>query len=158
MLEARRQGLVRFIGVTGHELVAPVMHLRALQRFDFDSVLLPYSYVLAQNAQYLADFNALQAECLRRNVAIQTIKSVVLSPWGEAPRTSATWYRPLEQQADIDLAVQWVLGHEGLFINTAGDIHLLPKVLDAVARFAGPPADEAMQAMVERLHMQPLFV
>ncbi len=158
MIEARRQGLVRWIGITGHGLTAPLMHRRALERFDFDSVLLPFSYVLAQNPEYLADFQALEAMCQEREVAIQTIKSLVLSPWGEQAHTHATWYRPLEEQADIDLAVHWVLGHPGLFLNTAGDVHLLPKVLDAAARFTDKPGEAEMQAMVERLGMQPLFV
>jgi len=158
MAEARRQGLVRWIGITGHGLTAPLMHRRALERFDFDSVLLPFSYVMAQNPQYLADFRALQAVCQERDVAIQTIKSLVRSPWGEQPHTHATWYRPLEEQADIDLAVHWVLGHPGLFLNTAGDVTVLPRVLEAAGRFVGQPGEAEMQAMVTRLGMQPLFV
>jgi hypothetical protein len=88
---------------------------------------------------------------------VQTIKSVVHKPWGDAPHTRATWYKPLEDQEAIDTAVQWVLGRPGFFINTAGDIHILPKVLDAAARYEGPISDERMAAQVERLQMQPLF-
>ena len=82
-VEARDQGLVRFLGVTGHGLTVPTMHLRSLARFDFDSVLLPYSYVMMQNPQYAADFEALVKVCQERNVAVQTIKSLVRRPWGE---------------------------------------------------------------------------
>lgn len=156
-LRAREEGLVRFIGVTGHGLSVAVMHRRALERFDFDSVLLPFSYVLAQNEQYLRDFEALRTVCQARNVAVQTIKSLVHMPWGGHTPTRATWYRPLEAQADIDLAVGWVLGHAGLFLNSAGDVHILPRVLDAAQRFTLPPADEEMQALAARLGMQPLF-
>ena len=95
--------------------------------------------------------------CRARKVAVQTIKSALHAPWdGHAP-TRATWYRPLEKQADLDLAVHWVLGHEGLFLNSAGDVHILPKVLDAASRFAGPPAEAEMQALVDRLGMRTLF-
>src|SRR5258708_37403319 len=80
-IEARDQGLVRFIGVTGHGVTVAGMHKRALKRFDFDSVLLPYSFVLAKNKQYLADFNGLVDVCRAKNVAVQTIKSVVRAPW-----------------------------------------------------------------------------
>lgn len=156
-IQAREQGLVRFIGITGHGLTVPVMHRRALERFDFDSVLLPFSYLMSQNEQYLSDFLKLLSVCQARNVAVQTIKSLVQSPWGEHVPDRATWYRPLESQADIDLAVHWVLGHEGLFLNSAGDVHLLPRVLDAANRFVAQPSDEEMQAQTEQLGMQSLF-
>jgi len=157
-IEAREEGLVRFIGVTGHGLTAPVMHKKSLERFDFDSVLLPCNYPLMQNPQYVADFEALITLCRERNVAVQTIKSIARGLWGDKPKTRNTWYEPLEDQADIDRAVHWVLGWPSIFLNTAGDIHLLPKVLDAVSRFERAPSDEEMREMVERLDMVPLFV
>jgi predicted aldo/keto reductase-like oxidoreductase len=156
-IEARQLGLVRFIGITGHGVSVAGMHRRALERFDFDSVLLPFSYVMAQNKPYYDDFMSLLSICQAKNVAVQTIKSIVRSPWGEQKPDRATWYRPLEKQADIDRAVQWVLGHAGLFLNSAGDVHVLPRVLDAADRYITPPADEEMQTLVEKLEMQPLF-
>ena len=156
-IEAREQGLVRFIGVTGHGLTVAAMHRQALERFDFDSVLLPYSFVMAQNEQYYGDFWSLVGICQSRRVAVQTIKSIVHTPWGEHAPDRATWYRPLENQADIDRAVHWVLGHSGLFLNSVGDVHLLPRVLSAADRFVASPADEEMQALVHKLRMQPLF-
>lgn len=156
-IQAREEGLVRFIGVTGHGLTTPVMHLKALERFDFDSVLLPFSYLMAQDKQYLIDFKNLFTVCQNRDIAVQTIKSLVHMPWGEQERTRATWYRPLEDQADIDLAVHWVLGHEGVFLNTAGDVHIFPKILNAAERFVAAPTDEEMQGQVDRLGMKTLF-
>jgi hypothetical protein len=150
--------LTRFIGVTGHETVAPAMHLRSLERFDFDAVLLPYNYVMMQNPQYTADFEALMAVCRERNVAVQTIKSLVRRPWGDRPQTRATWYEPLEDQAEIDRAVHWVLSRPGVFLNTAADVHLLPKVLDAASRLGAAPPEAEMQEQVARLEMAPLFV
>ncbi len=155
--EAREKGLARFVGVTGHGMIAPVMHMRSLERFDFDSVLLPYNYPLVQDAQYAADFDALVAMCKERNVAVQTIKSLTRSPWGEKPRQRATWYEPLEDQVAVDKAVHWVLGRPGIFLNTVGDIHVLPKVLDAANRFKSRPTDADMDALVEDYHMAPLF-
>ena len=157
VIEAREQGLVRYIGITGHGWTIAAMHRRALERFDFDSVLLPWSYVMAQNAQYRADFEALLAACQERNVAVQTIKSIVRTPWGDEPHTRATWYKPLEDQVGIDRAVHWVLGRPGLFLNTVGDIHVLPKVLEAADRFQASPSDEEMQAQVEQWGLTPLF-
>ncbi len=157
-IEARDQGLTRFIGVTGHGVVAPVMHKKSLERFDFDSILFPYSYLMMQNPQYAADAEALLALCKSRNVAVQTIKSLVRAPWGEKQHTRATWYEPLEDQAEIDNAVHWVLGNDQVFLNTAGDIHLLPKVLDAASRFKARPSNEEMQGDLKQLAMAPLFV
>lgn len=156
-IEAKEQGLVRFIGVTGHGLTIAAMHRRSLQRYDFDSVLLPYNFVLMQNAKYAADFEALLKICAERDVAVQTIKSITRGPWATADRTAATWYQPLEDQADIDKAVHWVLGRPGIFLNTVGDIHLLPKVLDAASRFQTRPSDEEMRQVVAEERMSPLF-
>jgi aryl-alcohol dehydrogenase-like predicted oxidoreductase len=156
-VEAQEQGLVRFIGVTGHDVSVAAMHLRSLERFGFDSVLLPYNYLMMQNLRYAADFEKLLAACRERNVAVQTIKSLARDRWDDRPRIRATWYEPLEEQADIDKAVHWVLGRPGIFLNTAGDIHLLPRVLDAASRFQVPPSEAEMQALVVKWDMRPLF-
>ena len=156
--DAREQGLVRFIGVTGHGRTIAAMHRRSLARFDFDSVLLPYSYTLMQDEVYEHDFEQLYKSCQERNVALQTIKSITRGPWATTARTSATWYQPLEEQADIDLAVHWVIGRPGLFLNTVGDIQLLPKVLDAASRFEARPSDAALHQLMQAQQMTPLFV
>jgi len=156
-IEAREQGLVRFIGVTGHGTEIARLHKESLERFDFDSVLLPYNYPMMQNPQYAADFKELFRICAERNVAIQTIKSITRSPWGDRPHTHSTWYEPLEDQADIDLAVHWVLG-EPVFLNSVADIYLLPRVLESAARFQCQPAEDKMQALLARTGMEPLFV
>src|SRR5438874_4335087 len=158
---ARKQGLIRAIGVTGHGLQIAAMHRRSLERFDFDSVLLPYNYITMQKPYYAENFNALVATCQQRNVAVQTIKSIAYKPWMGRKRTHNTWYEPLEDQQDIDLAVHWVLKRPGIFLNTVGDIQLLPKVLDAANRFqegSPGPTDEQMQELASRLGMVPLFV
>lgn len=157
-VEAREQGLIHFIGVTGHDVPIARMHQRSLERFDFDSVLLPYSYVLMQNPEYAAGFETLLAMCQARNVAVQTIKGITRRPWGDRPKTHQTWYEPLEEQAALDRAVHWILSRPGIFLNTVGDMEVLPKVLDAASRFQGAPAEAEMQSDVERLEMSPLFV
>ena len=158
VVEARDQGLVRFIGVTGHGTQIAAMHKRSLERFDFDSVLLPYNYVMMQNPQYAADFKTLVNLCQSRNVPVQTIKSICRRPWGERDKTRSTWYEPLEDQADIDQAVHWILSNPAVFLNTVGDIHVLPKVLDAASRFEASPSEETMQGALQELEMEPLFV
>ncbi len=156
-IEAREQGIVRFLGVTGHELIVPRMHLRSLERFDFDAVLLPYNYPLMQNATYAADFEALLDLCEERDVAVQTIKSLTRRRWPEGEQNRATWYQPFEEQWAIDRAVHWVLGDPRVFLNTVGDIDLLPRVLDAANRFEERPSEEEMETLVEEKGMEPLF-
>ncbi len=156
-IEAREKGLVRFIGVTGHGWMIAALHKRALKRFDFDSVLMPYNYVMHSNERYRKEFDEVLGICRERNVAVQTIKSLARGPWAITPQNRNTWYQPLEEQADIDKAVHWLLGHPGIFINTVGDVTLLPKVLDAAARFRSGPAPEEMEGMAERNRMSSLF-
>jgi aryl-alcohol dehydrogenase-like predicted oxidoreductase len=156
-IEAREQGLTRFIGVTGHGLNIAAFHIRSLKHFDFDSVLLPYNYVMHQNKKYIDDFENLVQLCVARNVAVQTIKGITAGPWGSQERTHSVWYEPLADQADMDRAVHWVIGRPGIFLNTAGDIGLLPKTLNAATRFETRPSDDEMQAMVQARHMSSLF-
>ncbi len=157
-IEAKEEGLVRFIGVTGHGTTVAHMHLKSLERYGFDSVLLPYNYPMMQNPAYRDDFERLVGLCVERDVAVQTIKSLAVGAWGDKERTRATWYEPLEAQEDIDLAVSYVLGDPRVLLNTSGDIHILPRILDAATRFTQRPIDEEMAALVTRRGMTPLFV
>jgi aryl-alcohol dehydrogenase-like predicted oxidoreductase len=156
-IRARDEGLVRFIGVTGHGVQIAEMHKRSLAQFDFDSVLLPYNYPMMRNPQYAADFEHLVTICLERNVAIQTIKAITRAPWGDRDHTAATWYDPLTEQDAIDTAVNWVLGRPEVFLNTVGDIHILPKVLEAGERLSHRPADMEMEAFTSSWQLEPLF-
>ncbi len=163
-LRALDEGLVRAIGVTGHGVTVARQHLRSLQEYDFTSVLLPYNFPMSHNERYLAEFEELLAVCADRQVAVQTIKSITKAAWpqdadGEAgDRFAATWYEPLRDPQAIDTAVGWVLGREGIFLNTVGDIHLLPLVLDAAEGAAGRPTDEQMSELEAAFDMAPLFV
>jgi aryl-alcohol dehydrogenase-like predicted oxidoreductase len=157
-IEARDQGLVRFIGVTGHGAQIAATHFRSLERFDFDSVLLPYSYIMMQNSYYADAFERLATVCQERNVAMLTIKSIARSPWWGRERTRTTWYEPFSEQNDIDKAVHWVLARPGIHFACVGDLNLLPKVLDAASRFTAKPDDDAMREQVGRLEMRPIFV
>jgi aryl-alcohol dehydrogenase-like predicted oxidoreductase len=157
-IEAREMGLVRYLGVTGHGSKVPAMHLRSLERFDFDSVLLPYNYVTMQKPRYAADFTALLSNCRKRRVAVQTIKAIAWRPWKDRRRSHNTYfYEPLVSQEAIDRAVHWSLGEPDTFMITAGDMQVLPRILDAASRFEARPSDAEMSAMVETMGIQPIF-
>src|SRR3954452_9862994 len=146
-VEAREEGLVRFIGVTGHGLSVPKMHQRSLARFDFDSVLCPYNHVQMQDPRYAETFDELAATCAERDVALQTIKSLARAPWEGREQTASTWYEPLTDQRDIDRAVHWVLGNPQVFLLTTGDVDVLPKLLDAAERYETRPTEEQMREL-----------
>jgi aryl-alcohol dehydrogenase-like predicted oxidoreductase len=155
---AREEGLIKWIGVTGHGTQIAATIRRSLDRFDFDSVLLPLNYVTMQNAYYRENFDALAKTCDERHTAVQTIKSIALRPWMESEHTRTTWYQPLESAEDIDLAVSWVLGRKGVFLNSVGDVNLLHLVLEAAEDSSDTPDEAAMRELVERTHSIPIFV
>jgi aryl-alcohol dehydrogenase-like predicted oxidoreductase len=144
LAKARDEGLCRFIGVTGHGLRIPAMHVRSLRAFDFDSVLLPYNFVLLERPDYRADVVGLLEVCDERGVAVQTIKSIARGRWAGTREGKFSWYEPLTDPAAIARAVRFVLGNEQLFLNTTSDATLLPAVLAAAADdgLTAPAADE----------------
>jgi aryl-alcohol dehydrogenase-like predicted oxidoreductase len=158
-IEAREAGLVRFVGVTGHGTRVAAMHLRSLERFDFDSVLLPMNPAMLRDAHYAAEFEQLLAVCRERNVAVQTIKSIARRRWqdGTAP-THDTWYEPLTDAADIERAVHWALARPGVFVNSAGDLRLLGPTIRAAESFAKAPRDAEIAAIEAHAPLEPLFV
>jgi len=159
LVEARAQGLVRFIGVTGHGTRVAAMHRRSLERFPFDSVLLPYNFTMMSIAEYAAGFEALVAMCRERGVAVQTIKSVARRRWREDDaQRRFSWYEPLKEPAAIRRAVHFVLSRSELFLNSSSDATLLPLILDAAAERSSAPSRPELEADVSRYAMQSLFV
>lgn len=157
-IEARDKGLVRYLGVTAHGGKSPMMHKQSLHRFDFDSVMLPYNYSQMKYPKYAPHFTELLEICQEREIAVQTIKSIARRPWGDQQKTYNTYfYEPLETQDAIDIAVHWALKLEGSFVITAGDMKLLPKILDAANRYENPPSDEEMDALMEAYNIQFIF-
>ena len=157
MVAARDEGLTRFIGVTGHGLRIPSMHLRSLEAFDFDSVLFPYNHALLAGDAYRADVDALRAVCRERNVAAQTIKSVSRGRWPDEPERRFSWYEPLTDPDAIDRAVRYVLAEPDLFLNTSSDARLLPLAIEAGRGDLARPSDAEMDADIERYGITPLF-
>jgi aryl-alcohol dehydrogenase-like predicted oxidoreductase len=159
-LDAREDGRVRFIGVTGHGTRVAAMHLRSLDRHDFDSVLLPCNPALLRDPAYAADFERLVGVCADRGVAVQTIKSVARRRWPEgAAPTHATWYEPLGDRADVEAAVHWVLARDpALFVCSAGDLRLLEPMLAAAASYAQASRAPEVAGVDARVGLEPLFV
>jgi len=158
LVQARDEGLVRFLGVTGHGTRVAAMHLRSLERFPFDSVLLPYNFTMMSQPAYAADFEALVQQCRKLGVAVQTIKSVARRRWTDESARKFSWYEPLTEPEAVQRAVRWTLERPGIFLNTSSDARLLPTILDAAARPADAPSDDQMRAETERHGIEPLFL
>ena len=158
VIQAREEGLARFIGVTGHSWTVASMHKRSLERFDFDSVLMPWNWYAAHHETYGRDFEETVKICVERNVAVQTIKSIARGPWAAGTKHNRnTWYEPLENEQDIHAAVHWVLARPGIFLNSVGDVNLLPSVLRAAEDLASPPGDDFMAGLSERVGLSSIF-
>ena len=160
-VEAREEGLVRFIGVTGHGTRAPAMHTRSLLRFPFDTVLFPYNYPLLAQPAYAEDVEALLALCAERGVAVQTIKAVARRRWAQGQeRRRRCWYEPIEDPTAFERAIRFVLGHEMLFLNTSSDLTILERSLEAASRWevgSPQPGDEAMRQALAAIDAHALF-
>jgi aryl-alcohol dehydrogenase-like predicted oxidoreductase len=157
MAAARDEGLCRFIGVTGHGVRIPSMHMRSLVAFDFDSVLLPYNFAMLERPDYRADVEALLAVCADRNVAVQTIKSIARGRWPGSREGKHSWYEPLTDPDAIGRAVRYVLGNSQLFLNSTSDVSLLPAVLAAASGDLTAPGDDEMGSDVYTYGVTPLF-
>jgi aryl-alcohol dehydrogenase-like predicted oxidoreductase len=159
LLAARERGHVRFLGVTGHGTRVAAMHLRSLERFPFDAVLLPYNFTMLAQPAYAADVERLLAACAAGGVAVQTIKAVARRRWPEnAEGRRYSWYEPIRDEAALRRAVRFVLARPGLFLNSTSDATLLPAVLAAADEAAPAPSARDLEADAARLAMAPLFV
>ena len=157
LTKARDEGLVRFIGVTGHGTRIPGMHLRSLERFDFDSVLFPYNFTMMSDPAYRADVEALRAVCGERRVALQTIKSIAKGRWPSADMRQFSWYQPIDDADAIATSVRYVLGTDDLFLNTTSDARLLDHIFAAAHGRPEAPTFDEMQALTAANGVTPLF-
>ena len=158
LARARDEGLVRFIGVTGHGMRIPHMHLASLDRFPFDSVLLPYNHSSLLDPGYEADVRMLLERCAEQEVAVQTIKSIARRRWpDDATEPHFSWYQPLRDDAAIGRAVRFVLSDRQLFLNSSSDATLLPATVEAAAGSLDLPSDDELLADAERFEITPLF-
>ena len=133
-VEAKEEGLVGAIGITGHGDGAPSTHLEALRRYPFETVLTPWNYILSTDEGYRADYEALVEEVQRQDAGLMIIKTISRRNWPEGGASGhryTTWYEPFDQQEYIDAAVSWVLSHEEVTgLAMAGDVTIVPMILE----------------------------
>ena len=158
MTEAKSEGLVKFIGVTGHGWTVAAMHQKSIERYDFDSILLPWNWFVANYRNYPRDFYNIFNLCKNKNIAVQTIKAVARGPYASGmKKTHATWYQPLDDQHSIKKSVDWVLSHKDIFLNSLGDVNILPLVLEAASNLGERPSDKEMNDMAKKMSLASIF-
>ena len=138
-IQAREEGLVGAVGITGHGHEAPATHLEALSRYPFDTVLTPWNYMLSTDEDYRRDYEALVGEIKRQDAGLMTIKAVSRRNWPEGDPTRdqryTTWYEPFDQREYVDAAVSFVLSYPEITgIAMVGDVTLVPMMLEAEGR------------------------
>lgn len=141
IIEAREQGLTKYIGITGHGDDAPKIFREALRRFDFDTVLFPINFVQYANPEYRRESEALLDECHARDVGTLIIKAVGKGPW-RGKKTYTTWYEPFDDMGHIQQGVNFALSQDVTGLCMAGDLHILPMFLKACEEFAPMNAAE----------------
>lgn len=142
LVELRERGLTQWVGITGHGPDAPRVHLEALRRFDFDTVMFPLNATLWRNPAYREHAAELLSVANDRDVGIHTIKMLARGGWGEREREHSTWYDPHREQWEIDGALWWLLSQSMHTAPSVGDVRILPRALDAAERFRPLSADE----------------
>ena len=156
-LEARREGLTRFIGITGHGVNAPQIYLEALRRFDFDTVLFPLNFVQMANPEYRKYAEELIATCKAKDVGTMIIKAITKGPWGAREHTATTWYEPFDKSEEIQQAVNFALSYDVTGLCSAGDTRVLPIMLKACENYTLLSETEK-EAMIESgKHYEALF-
>jgi predicted aldo/keto reductase-like oxidoreductase len=148
ILRARDEGLVRFIGITGHDLGTAAAQLEAVKRYDLDSVMLPVYPGAVADPQYAADLAALFDEAHRRDLAVMAIKAGAWRPWGDREKTAAPWYEPFTDAERLQRAVDFTLSTPGVHaFCTPGDVTILPIVLAAAQEYR-PMSPEARATLL----------
>jgi len=156
-VEARREGLTQFIGITGHGVNAPQIYLEALRRFDFDSVLFPLNFAQMANPEYREYAEELIATCKAKDVGTMIIKSITKAPWGDREHTATTWYEPFDNSEEIQRGVNFALSYDITGLCTAGDTRVLPIMLEACENFTRLSDSEREEMIESGKQYEPLF-
>ena len=154
VLEAKEEGLVRHIGITGHR---PFLQIEALNRFDFDTVLFPLNPVIAAHTDDLNDFTPLLEITRRKDVGTIAMKAIAKRRWQWAMHMYRTWYEPFDRQAEIDASLWYTLSQGVTTAPMPADLRLWPMVIDAAERFRTLGLEEQQEAVHQVRRYGPLF-
>lgn len=157
VLEAKKQRLVRFIGITGH---FPPLYNEALRRFDFDTVMFPLNRVHAAHFNDRNDWRTLLKTARQKDVGVFAIKTVAKRTWedgDEAPHKYNTWYEPFDKAGEIGKCLRFTLSQDITSAVLPGELKLWPMVIKAAERFQPMTKKEQKEAIAEVAQYPPLF-
>jgi aryl-alcohol dehydrogenase-like predicted oxidoreductase len=158
ILEAKEDGLLDYIGITGHGLQVADIFLEALERFDFDSILLPVNFTMYANPDYRRSTETLLARCRERDVAVMAIKAVARGLWHDKPKTHSSWYEPIDRLEKIEPAVHFSLSQPVSGLCTVGDVKVLPLFLRTCESYSEPMTTEEQEALIATAdRYEPIF-
>jgi predicted aldo/keto reductase-like oxidoreductase len=155
--EAKAQGLLRFVGITGHH---PPLYGEALQRYDFDTVLFPLNRIHAAHFADWNDWRKLLETARKKDVGVLAIKSVAKRLWEDPDKTQhqyQTWYEPFDNMKDIENSLRYTLSQDITSAVTPGELKLWPKVIEAANRFQPLTQHEQQQVISEVTQFAPLM-
>jgi aryl-alcohol dehydrogenase-like predicted oxidoreductase len=157
LVEAREQGLVRYLGITSHGLQAPTVEMEALNRFDFDSLLFTLNFQLWANEAYRRDASQLLQLAAERDLGTMVIKTWARGPWSDQKHRYHTWYEPFDDPEMIERSLRFNLSLPIGGAISAGDARLLPTILEAAERLEPMTEAEQAQLMATAGDYEPLF-
>lgn len=157
ILDAQREGLTRFIGITSHGWDTPVVLLEALKRFDFDSVLFPINPNFYGNPEYKRNAKELLKVCNEKDVGMMIIKSIAKGAWGDKEKTYTTWYEPFDTPEEIQQGIDFALSQNVTGICTAADITLLSMVVEACEQYSVLSQNEQIKMIERAKTLDPIF-
>jgi aryl-alcohol dehydrogenase-like predicted oxidoreductase len=150
---ARDEGLVRHVGITGHDITVPATFIEALERYDFDTVMFPVYPGVWADPIYRADAERLLAICQERDLGVMAIKAAARKPWPSGDRFATTWYEPYADAEQVARGVTFALSTPGVTaFCTPGDLDVLDLALAAAEAFTPVDADgreAAIHAMAD---------
>ncbi len=150
ILEAKAQGMLQFIGITSHRID---LLRRALELFDFDTIMFPFNFIFFADRDYHTGFEKLMNIAQERDIGVMVIKSIAKGNWEKKyqdlpvlKRPHTTWYEPFGTREEIYSAMNFALTYNISTLVSASDTKLLSLMIDAAERFR--PIAEEDQSML----------
>ncbi|MCL4515465.1 MAG: aldo/keto reductase [Firmicutes bacterium] len=151
-MEARRQGLIRYIGFSAHNTDVA---LKLLDTFPFDSVLFPVNWVNFFNGSFGPQILARASEL---GIGRLAIKAMARTTWGERERRyQKAWYEPEESEELAELALRFTLSQPVTAAIPPGEPKFFPRTLEHAERFRPMTPEETERLRQAAAGLEPIF-
>jgi hypothetical protein len=131
--------------------------MRAMEIFDFDTILFPINYV----CYYKGNFGAEVIEKAReKKMGILAIKGLARQPWpdgADRARWPKAWYQPITDPGEANLAFRFTLSQPITAAVPPGDIRLFKRALEIAHSFTPINDKEKRRLIILAEGLEPLF-